>query len=112
MQNINLNKIKYDFNYLKKHYTFDQLIKLPKMNTLNSYSNSYNEFLLYFQNIDKINKHNLIIAAHAIYGWMPTILKKFNYKNCDKAVLILNRVKKNECINKQDLELLKNTLNN
>jgi len=40
-----------------------------------SYLVSYREFITYFENLEKIEAHNFIIATHFTYGWMPTILQ-------------------------------------
>ncbi|MGO8911011.1 MAG: hypothetical protein ACLQDM_17055 [Bradyrhizobium sp.] len=37
---------------------------------------AYSALLDFFNKLDLQNKRNVIGAAHAVYGWMPTILKK------------------------------------
>lgn len=36
---------------------------------------SYREFIRYFEDLDSITLHNLIIGIYFTYGWMPTMLK-------------------------------------
>jgi hypothetical protein len=40
------------------------------------YYDAYSALLDFFNNLDLQNEQNVIGAAHAVYGWMPTILKK------------------------------------
>ena len=76
---------------------------------------SYTEFLYYFQNIDEINTHNLIIGINFTYGWMPTI---FDFRtdqiteNIVKAVKIFNKAKKGGDLIGHEYDLLKSLLNN
>lgn len=77
-----------------------------------SYLVAYPEFLKYFEDVDVLTVHHLVIGIHFTYGWMPTI---FNFKNkeLEKAVEILNRAKKDEeLLTEKDLEDLRECLNN
>lgn len=59
-----------------------------------SYFESYFEFIEFFKRVDLIDKHSLIISSYFTYGWMPTILKKFNTtQNIDEIISSLNKVK-------------------
>lgn len=58
-----------------------------------SYYISYPEFLKYFDTIESISKHNLIIGINFVYWWMPTIFD-FRSDNFDEVVEILNDAKK------------------
>jgi hypothetical protein len=40
------------------------------------YYNAYSDLLGFFEKLDLQNEQNVVGAAHAVYGWMPTILKK------------------------------------
>jgi hypothetical protein len=40
------------------------------------YYNAYSDLLDFFKKLDLKNEQNVVGAAHAVYGWMPTILKK------------------------------------
>lgn len=39
------------------------------------YYNAYSDLLDFFKKLDLKSEQNVIGAAHAVYGWMPTILK-------------------------------------
>lgn len=77
----------------------------------NSYSITYREFLKYFENINKIDKHNLIISSHFVYGWMPTIIN-LKTDNLDRVLKLLNEVKNGHIVNVDEIEILKNCINN
>lgn len=74
-----------------------------------SYFDSYFEFIEFFKKVDLIDKHSLIISSYFTYGWMPTILKKFNItQNMDVVISNLNKVKNQIELNDVDyLELVK-----
>jgi hypothetical protein len=76
------------------------------------YFTSYPYFISYFRSIEEIKIENLIIGISFTYSWMPTILKKLEKNNFDKAVLITNRAKNNGELNHEDFTILKKTLNN
>ena len=38
------------------------------------YFDSYFEFLKYFDELEKIDYHSLVISSHFTYGWIPTII--------------------------------------
>ena len=42
----------------------------------NDYYNGYSALRNLFDNLDLTNELNVIGAAYAVYGWMPTILKR------------------------------------
>lgn len=76
-----------------------------------SYVQVYPEFINYFENLDTIEKHHLVIASHFIYGWMPTIITLKTEK--EKQVLtILNKVKSRVEIDVNELNILKKCINN
>ena len=82
-----------------------------KVNEENSYLNSYQEFIQYFNKTPKIEKHHLIISSHFVYGWMPTILK-LKLKNLEEVLQILNKAKTDQILNSKELEKLRFSINN
>ncbi len=72
---------------------------------------SYIEFLRYFNDIDVITKHNLVIGINFTYGWMPTIFE-FRSNNFDEAIEILNKAKKGTIPTLDQIKVLKGLLNN
>lgn len=72
---------------------------------------SYREFVAYFANLDQITRHNLIIAANFVYGWMPRILR-FRSEDFASAVAILNAVKRGSPIGERELGLLQGLIDN
>lgn len=97
-QNISVQKFLEDGNKLK-------------IRRNESYHISYKEFLAYFESVDKITRHNLIIAINFTYGWMPTI---FDFRSIMfvEAVEILNKAKQGIIPTKSELDVLKGLLNN
>tara|TARA_Y100000815_G_C13117776_1_gene415642 strand:+ start:88 stop:672 length:585 start_codon:yes stop_codon:yes gene_type:complete len=77
----------------------------------NSYIDSYTEFIKYFQQINTIEKHHLIISGHFVYGWMPTIIS-LNQDNLPEVLRLLNQVKQGHLLTANELALLKNCINN
>ena len=77
----------------------------------NSYIETYPEFLKYFDSINLIEKHHLIISSHFVYGWMPTIIH-INTKEIDKVLSLLNAVKAGHSLELEELEILKSCINN
>jgi len=75
------------------------------------YKNSYEEFIQYFQNIPVIGKHDLIIAAHFIYGNMPTTLH-LELKNEPELLKVLNKAKTTVVLDTEELEIVKKNINN
>jgi hypothetical protein len=76
-----------------------------------SYIESYSEFINYFKNIDWIEKHHLVIASHFVYGWMPTIIQ-LDTKNIDEVLATLNGVKAGHYVTENQLEIIKQCVNN
>lgn len=93
---------------------FERLIadsKNFKLSIDNSYSDSYFEFLKYFEDAKLIEKHHLIISTHFVYGWMPTILK-LNLDDLESTLKILNSAKLGKQLDVDELEVLKKCINN
>ena len=99
-----------------KNLNFETILKDAGKFTLtenDSYIQTYPEFLKYFENLNagEINEHNLIIASHFVYGWMPTIIHlDLEYK--DKVLFLLNAAKSGHILNVSELEILKKAINN
>ncbi len=76
-----------------------------------SYLLSYPEFISYFRNTDPIEEHHFIISSHFVYGWMPKILK-LDRNKIKEAVSILNKARKADLLDKDEIEHLKSCVNN
>ena len=75
------------------------------------YFDSYFEFLKYFEELDKVDYHSLVISSHFTYGWMPTIITlDRNYTT--ESIHILNKVKNNNEINNTEYLTLVKCINN
>lgn len=81
------------------------------ISTVDTYISSYQQFIKYFNVIDKIEKHHLIISSHFVYGWMPTILNLNQSKN-EKVIELLNKAKVGHDFSVSQLEILKQCINN
>ena len=77
----------------------------------NSYFISYPEFLKYFNDLNSIDRHNLITGINFTYGWMPTIFD-FRSEKIDEAIEILNSAKKGVIPTERELDILKKCFNN
>ena len=97
MKKLTIDLLKKEF----KNFRFEQ----------NSYINTYPEFIKYFDNIKLIDKHNLIVSSHFVYGWMPTIIS-LNLNNLSEVLKILNKVKKGDILKPNELNVLKIAVNN
>ena len=75
------------------------------------YIESYPEFLKYFESLDIIEKHHLIISGHFVYGWMPTIIQ-MNMRGLEKVLFLLNAAKSGHVLKIDELETLKHCINN
>lgn len=76
-----------------------------------SYIESYPEFLKYFESLELIEKHHLIISSHFVYGWMPTIIH-IDTKNIERVLFLLNAAKSGHELKLDELEILKYCINN
>lgn len=75
-----------------------------------SYIEAYPEFLRYFDLLERIEKHHLIISSHFVYGWMPTIIH-LNTKEIDQVIFLLNAVKSGHSLKLEELKTLKYCIN-
>jgi hypothetical protein len=71
---------------------------------------AYREFLRFFQECGHIDERVLIIGAHMVYGWMPTMLELYG-DNFSKVAALLGRVQTGERLSPTDLEIVKSTVN-
>ena len=85
--------------------------KLFKPPIEDSYIQTYPEFIKFFRNKNEITKHDLVISSHFVYGWMPTIID-LNLDNLDEVLNYLNLAKAENLLNEDQLEILKNAINN
>jgi hypothetical protein len=100
--------------------TFEQVAsdeKNVEFQPSDSFLLSYREFIAYFANQEVITSHNLVIAAHFTYGWMPTKLRfRFQSQNPEEELLaaaaILNNVKSGRLVEAKQLRLLRDLINN
>lgn len=78
-----------------------------------SYINTYPEFIKYFDQINpgNINEHNLVVASHFVYGWMPTIIR-LDLKEKKEALRLLNDVRGGHQLSEIELNSLKKVVNN
>ena len=76
-----------------------------------SYIETYSEFIKYFEDIDKIQRHHLIIASHFVYGWMPTIIQ-LNTIELEKVLFLLNSAKAGHLLTESELQIIKFCVNN
>lgn len=84
-----------------------------KLQSGDSFLISYPEFIAYFASLETITVHSLIIGAHFVYGWMPTILELKNPgEKLAVAVDILNEVKLGKLVGENELERLRDLINN
>lgn len=80
-----------------------------------SYLETYSYFVKYFKKLDKITYHDAVIGAHAVYGWMPTVLTLHDgdsEKKKTEIVELLNDVRASKALDGTHLEVLKAWMNN
>ncbi|WP_371804792.1 hypothetical protein [Candidatus Lokiarchaeum ossiferum] len=87
------------------------LNKLEEIEIDFSYTESYKHFIDYFKNPDVIEEKHFYISTNFVYGWMPTILK-YKSNKINDCISLLNEVKSGEILNKDQLTILKSTINN
>jgi hypothetical protein len=106
-----IQKILADF---KQNITFDSLrqgaekVSIPSNN---SDLISYPEFLKYFEEIQVITKHHLVIGINFTYSWMPTIFE-FKSDKFPAVIEILNSAKQGKIPIESELITLKGCFNN
>lgn len=97
-----------------KNLTFER-IKIDSINFVahsgDSYLQTYPEFLSYFYELEHIKRKHLVIAAHFVYGWMPTILT-LKLEDEERVLRILNLALSGQLLDGEQLDLLKKCVNN
>ena len=102
------------YEIYKKNVTIERLRtdeENLKCSKKESYLISYPHFLKYFNDLDTITLHNLVIGIHFTYGWMPTAFD-FRSEEFDDAVKILQSAKSGNTPNQNELVILKGLFNN
>ena len=94
-----------------KNLNVDNLLRDAHKLTLsenNSYQKAYPQFIKYFNSLDTITKHELVIGSHFVYAWMPRIIR-IDLNNEEEVLEILNKVKSisNHPISVEELQVLK-----
>jgi hypothetical protein len=79
--------------------------------SMETYLVSYPEFVRYYQQIDVIDRHHLIVGANMVYGWMPTILH-FKSHAFDAVICLLNDAKRGRLLSLDELTQVKDLINN
>lgn len=93
-------------------FTSDLELLTGKESHINtSYLLSYNYFVDYFKKLTFVKEEHVAIAAHFVYGWMPTILD-LDHAKIDKVAASLNKIKNNEGLSVTELETVKKCVNN
>ena len=97
-----------------RHISIEQLASAARkadFSSMGTYLVSYPEFVRYFQQVDVIDRHHLIVGANMVYGWMPTVLHFKSY-DFDAVTSLLNDVKRGRLLLLQELTKVKGLVNN
>lgn len=86
------------------------LVRETDFSSMETYLVSYPEFVRYFEQVDVIARHHLIVGANMVYGWMPTILH-FKSQDFDAVVRLLNDVKRGRLLSPDELTQVKDLIN-
>jgi len=76
-----------------------------------SYLASYPAIIEHFQAIEHFTPNHLIVGAHLVYGWMPTILE-LNFSSLDEAVALLEAARQGIVLTAPQIAQLASTVNN
>ena len=76
-----------------------------------TYLIAYPEFLNYFNNVQTITFHEMVIGINFSYGWMPTIFD-FRSDRFNDGLVILNNAKAGVLPSNDELLVLKKLFNN
>ena len=86
-----------------------------KVSPEDTYLISYREFLAFFANLQTITRHDLVVGANMVYGWMPRILT-FHGSDMEAAfadaVRILNRARGQSPVTSAEIGRLKGLIDN
>ncbi|AVD81752.1 hypothetical protein C4Q28_06045 [Pseudomonas sp. SWI6] len=80
-----------------------------------AYVVSYPHLLEYFSSKQSLDAGDVVRGAHMVYGWMPTILTLYPEQGkagLDKAAKTLEKARKGEALNDQEIEGLASLVNN
>lgn len=72
---------------------------------------AYPEFVLFFEERNPVERHDFILAAHFVYGWMPRMLN-LREAGLQNALPAVNRAREVRPISDADFEALKLSINN
>lgn len=97
-QNVTISRLQKDANRID--FSEDKIDKI-----------SYPEFLKYFDKLNKITRHNVVIGIGFTYSWMPMMFR-FKSDNIDEVVIILNKAKSGIIQTLDELFKIKKCLNN
>lgn len=75
------------------------------------FTHSYFEFLRYFQHLDRIERHHVIIGAGFTYAWMPTMLK-LRHVDFDPVAELLDQAKAGVQLTNTQLATIAALINN
>ncbi len=76
-----------------------------------SYLQSYPYLLTFISNQSAFNETSLYICAHAVYGWMPTVLHLYE-KHVPQAIKVLNIMKHGKSLDERDIDDIAKAVNN
>lgn len=94
--------------------SIDELIATERgieLDRADTYLTSYREFVLFFRELDLIDRHSLVIGANLVYRWMPTVLR-FKSSDFETVAQLVNRVKKGHRLGRGELNTDKQLVNN
>ncbi|WP_022826221.1 hypothetical protein [Hymenobacter norwichensis] len=93
---------------LHKVYTAHRDNGLP---IASSYLASYPAILEYFQAIEDFTANQFVVAAHLVYGWMPTILE-VNFAELPDVLPLMDAARRGVVLSASQLAQLARTVNN
>jgi len=71
----------------------------------------YNEFIAFFKEKKHLDFNDIVVAAHMVYGWMPTMLR-LDTSEIEAVLKVLNRVKYGHLASLEELGLIRSMMNN
>lgn len=95
--------------------TLERLIeeaKHIKIEKNNLYLKSYPFLIQFFAEKQEFTTPKIVQGIHMVYAWMPTTLKKLDIEIIESLLDDLFEVKKGKLLRDEQLELLKNAINN
>lgn len=76
-----------------------------------SYLASYPAIIDHFHSMDSFNTNNFVVAAHLVYGWMPTILE-LNFNSLPEALPVMEAARRGLVLTAPQIAQLAVTVNN